>query len=79
MTKVCKHCGLTKPLTEFYNVKTKDGKSAHCKLCYKQRHLNREARIIAENDPDGDIIEDNKLTKRENDLIREFLAKKGMK
>ena len=47
-----------------------------CIVCYKQRALDKSARVVIEHDPNGDIIEENKMTKRENDLVREFLAKR---
>ena len=76
MTKVCNQCGQTKPITDFYKMKSKDGRMPRCKVCYKQRDLDKNARVVVVHDPNGDVIEDNKMTKRENDLVKEFLAKR---
>ena len=76
MTKVCSQCGQTKPLTDFYKMKSKDGRMPRCKVCYKQRDLDKSARVVVVHDPNGDVIEDNKMTKRENDLVKDFLAKR---
>lgn len=57
-------------------MKSKDGKMPRCKVCYKQRDLDKSARVVVEHDPNGDVIEDNKMTKRENDLVKAFLAKR---
>ena len=75
-SKICNQCGQEKPLTDFYKAKTQDGKMARCIVCYKQRALDKSARVVIEHDPNGDIIEENKMTKRENDLVKEFLAKR---
>ena len=76
MTKVCNQCGQTKPITDFYKMKSKDGRMPRCIVCYKQRDLDKNARVVVVHDPNGDVIEDNKMTKRENDLVKEFLAKR---
>ena len=57
-------------------MKSKDGRMPRCIVCYKQRDLDKNARVVVEHDPNGDVIEDNKMTKRENDLVKEFLAKR---
>ena len=49
---------------------------ARCIVCYKQRDLDKNARVVVVHDPNGDVIEDNKMTKRENDLVKAFLAKR---
>lgn len=76
MTKVCSQCGQTKPITDFYKMKSKDGRMPRCKVCYKQRDLDKSARVVVVHDPNGDVIEDNKMTKRENDWVKEFLDKR---
>ena len=48
---------------------------ARCIVCYKQRDLDKSARVAVD-DPCSDVIEENKLSKRENDLIKQFLAKR---
>jgi len=57
-------------------MKSKDGRMPRCKVCYNQRHLDKSARVVVVHDPNGDVIEDNKMTKRENDWVKEFLAKR---
>ena len=57
-------------------MKSKDGRMPRCKVCYKQRDLDKNARVVVVHDPNGDVIEDNKMTKRENDLVKAFLAKR---
>ena len=43
-TKVCKVCGVEKPLTEFYAHKTaSDGRQTYCKACNTVRHKTRYA------------------------------------
>ena len=73
-TKVCNQCQIEKPVTDFYKAKTKDGRMARCIVCYKQRDLDKSARVV--HDPNGDVMEENKLTRHENALIREFLTKR---
>lgn len=49
--KQCYHCGLEKPITEFY-IRTKgslDGKSSWCKDCMKEYSRNRYNRMKMEN------------------------------
>ena len=75
MTKICSACNVEKPQTEFHKDKTKDGKMSRCKACYNQRHLEKSARVLADGSC-GDAIEENKLTRHENALIREFLEKR---
>ena len=74
MTKICSACNVEKPQTEFHKDKTKDGKMSRCRACYNQRHLDKSARVVR--DPNGDVMEENKLTRHENALIREFLTKR---
>ena len=76
MTRVCNQCGQTKPIIDFYKMKSKDGRMPRCKVCYKQRDIDKSARIVVEHDPNGDVIEENKMPKRENDWVKEFLAKR---
>ena len=57
-------------------MKSKDGIMPRCKVCYKQRDLDKNAMVVVVHDPNGDVIEDNKMTKRENDWVKEFLAKR---
>lgn len=73
-TKICNQCNTKKPLTDFHKAKTKDGIMSRCKVCYNQRHLDKSARVVR--DPNGDVMEENKLTRHENALIREFLTKR---
>ena len=48
--KQCYHCGVEKPVTEFYNYKgSLDGKSSWCKDCVKEYNRNRYNRIKMEN------------------------------
>lgn len=48
--KQCYHCGVEKPVTEFYNHKgSLDGKSSWCKDCVKEYNRNRYNRIKMEN------------------------------
>ena len=75
-TKVCNQCQIEKPVTDFYKAKTKDGRMARCIVCYKQHDLDKNARVVVVYDPNGDIIEANKMPKRENDWVKEFLAKR---
>ena len=57
-------------------MRSKDGRMPRCIVCYKQRDLDKNARVVVVHDPNGDVIEDNKMTKRENDLVKAFLAKR---
>ena len=49
--KVCKGCGILKPLSEYYTVDgNKDGRFGTCKICVKTRVRGREA--IKKQDPE---------------------------
>jgi hypothetical protein len=49
--KVCKGCGVLKPLTEYYTIEgNKDGRFGTCKICIKTRVRGRE--IIKKQDPE---------------------------
>lgn len=50
-TKICSHCGIDKPLDEFYNEKKKpDGKCNYCKDCMKAiRNFHHEKNKTYEN------------------------------
>lgn len=48
--KQCYHCGVEKPITEFYDSKRSlDGKLSWCKECMKEYNRNRNNRIKMEN------------------------------
>jgi len=40
--KNCKRCGNTKPISEFYKRRGKDGNSVYCKPCSKEQTIYRQ-------------------------------------
>ena len=85
--KQCYHCGVEKPVTEFYNHKgSLDGKSSWCKDCVKEYNRNRYNRIKMENinmnptqSPKSDIRggQNNDLSRFTPRELMQELAKRG--
>lgn len=64
-TKICKKCGIEKPISEFHNQKSmKDGKRTRCKSCERiyQREYNKKIHEMRER---ADMLVAFRLLKRD--------------